>query len=221
MEGLLLGVKAGRSERWMASVAFWLGRQDLYSAQAFWQALGAKIVSELPAAEQASIKTQMSKQEDAAFDAVGEEWPAIPSSVQQILDGWVPEAPDANVDLDQLRIDASAFVDREAEKFRLKFITPGYGQTMAYQQKLAEARSKIANGSIADADIPHIVAEAEATGMTKAEKAEEIVNMFEQWQQISARIEGLRLAAKKEIADAEDAPAIRAAQAVNWSAAAA
>ena len=149
------------------------------------------------------------------FESVGD-WPVMSSGLQSVVSSWSP-AP-AEIDLDALKAEAVSKVDRAAEAYRMNFITPGFGQVMAYQQKLAEARAKVGNASIADAEIPHIVSEAAATGKTKQDVAQSIVETFETWQTLSASIEGKRMAAKTAIAAAETAEAINAARNINWSA---
>lgn len=203
-------------DRWVASAAFWLGRQQIYNEAEFWLALGAKVFSELEKPEQDALAEQFSKTEDAAVANVGD-WPEVSQNLQSIVDRWAPVATEEN--LDELRAAAVIKIDRSAEAFRLQFITPGVGQSMAYQQKLEEARAKVANGSIADSEIPHIVVEAQATGMSKGDKAAEIIETFRGWQQVSAGIEGKRMAAKAAVQEAETADQIRAASTVDWSAA--
>jgi hypothetical protein len=214
-EALLKAHQERKVERWVAAGAFWMGRQQIFGEAEFWYAFGAKVMSLLSAEERASLEDQLSKQEDAAIANVGD-WPVISSGLQSVMNSWAP-AP-VEIDLDALRAEATAQVDRSAEAFRMQFITPGFGQVMAYQQKLEEARAKIDNPSIADANIPHIVAEAEATSMSKIDKANEIVATFSAWQSISAGIEAKRMAAKKAISESTTAEAIAVAGQVDWAA---
>ncbi|MCK8779096.1 hypothetical protein M0654_03760 [Rhizobium sp. NTR19] len=201
-------------DRWVAASAIWLARQQIFGVQDFWYELAAKVTSLLPDADRLAIDEQLSRQEEKLFQNTGD-WPVVPSGLHAVVDSWSPQ--EAEIDIDLLRAEMVAKVDREAEAYRLNFITAGDGQAMTYQQKLAEARAKLANTSIADAEIPHIVAEAEATGMTKTDVAQSIVDTFAGWQILSAGIEGKRMAAKKAIAEAEAAEAIKAAAAVSWS----
>ena len=203
------------TERWVAAAAFWLGRQQIFGERDFWYSLAAKVTSLLPQEDRTAIEAQLNKQEDAVLDGVGD-WPMMSSGLQAVINSWSPTP--VVVDLVAVRAEAVSKVDRGAEAYRLNFITAGDGQAMAYQQKLAEARAKVANPSIADAEIPHIIAEAEATGMSKADKSQEIVATFAAWQNISAGIEGKRMAAKKAIAEAETVAAINAAANVDWTA---
>lgn len=203
-------------ERWMAAFAWWFYRQHIGNAQDFWAATAGKLTAALPDADRAAMSEQLSKAEDAFVAQAPSEWPETPQHLVAYIAGWDPEAP--AVDISVLRSDAVAKIDREAEVYRLRFITNGSGQVMAYQQKLAEAQAKIADDSISDTAIPHIVAEAAVDGVTLAAKAEQIVMTFEGWQVISAGIERKRMGAKKAVAEAGTAEAITAAATVNWEA---
>lgn len=214
-EAVIKTVQAKKAERWAVCAAIWLGRQQILNARDFWYAAAAKMVSELPAADLASIEDQFSKSEDTLFETAGD-WPALPDALSSLVSGWNPPAQE--VDLDALRAAAVLKVDRSAEAYRMEFITPGFGQVMAYQQKLEEARAKQANASIANDKIPHIVAEAEADEMTTAEKAQQIVDTFAAWQHISAGVEAKRMAAKKAIALAGTPEAIASAGNIIWTA---
>lgn len=216
MEAFVKAQSEGKAERWMAAFAWWFYRQQIGNAQEFWAATAGKVTAALPAADRAAITAQLGKAEDVFVAEAPSEWPVMPPNLATYIASWDPEAP--AVDISVLRADAVAKIDRDAEAYRLKFITNGSGQVMAYQQKLAEAKAKVANGSIANAAIPHIVAEAAIDGGSLTEKAEQIVATFEAWQTISAGIEGKRMAAKKAVAEAETAEAITAAAAVIWEA---
>ncbi|MDX3929235.1 MAG: hypothetical protein QHC90_25965 [Shinella sp.] len=214
VEALISAREEGKANRWMASVAWWLGRQQILGATEFWQALAAKITTTLDSDDREAMLDQLSRPETALLDAVAD-WPEVPAAVAQQIAAWSPASVEP--DLDALKADALKRIDRSAETYRLNFITPGDGQVMAYQQKLVEARAFVADPEIAAAEIPHLTAEAPVDGVTIAEKAAEIVATFEAWQTISAAIEGKRMAAKKAVAEAETAAAIASAATVNWS----
>ncbi|OMQ42081.1 hypothetical protein [Ensifer sp. 1H6] len=214
IEALLKGVQAGQGEYWMASIAWWLGRQDFFNCRDFWFTVAGKLTAELPAAQRARVVEQLGKQEDAYVDHPPMTWPELPSIVQNLQAEWNP-AP-VEPDLPAMRLDAITKIDRDAEKYRLNFITAGSGQTMAYQQKLTEARAALVDPPALESDIPHIVAEAALDGVSVADKAAEIIATFEQWQVVSASIEAKRLGAKKAVAAAETAAAIESAATVNW-----
>lgn len=99
VDGLMLGLKEGRTDRWMAAAAFWLGRQLMFNAKDFWLATAAKIAVTLPADEQAAIREQLFAGEAAYLDNVKDAWPEIPASVQSVLDTWNPveETPDPSI----------------------------------------------------------------------------------------------------------------------------
>lgn len=217
VEGLLQAHADRREARWMAAAAWWLGRQQIFSASAYWQAFAAEMTSRLAAAERDDIMGQLSKSEldlvQAAISSSSGEWPQVPDLVSRYVAAWAPVEPD----LETTKADALRRIDASAEVYRLQFLTAGSGQAMAYQQKLVEARAKIANPSIADVEIPHIVAEAAATGMSKADKAAQIVATFEAWQVLSAGVEGKRAAAKIAVEAATTAADVAAAAAVDWA----
>lgn len=122
-----------------------------------------------------------------------------------------------SVDLASLKQAAKAEIDAAAERERLKYITDGAGQQMAYQQKYLEAKAYLANPSIDESEIPHLVAEVGITGDDIAEVAGVVVYMRNQWLQLSASIEQKRLAAKMAVDLAMSPAQISAAKVVNWA----
>ena len=84
-------------------------------------------------------------------------------------------------------------IDAAAEAERVKYLTPGSGQAMVYQQKQAEAHAWQTNPS---GTYPHLSAEIGITGATLAEVAQTVLAMEAGWTHVSAAIEGTRLAAK-------------------------
>jgi hypothetical protein len=119
----------------------------------------------------------------------------------------------AEVNLDPLRAAMNAKIDREAEEFRLKFITPGAGQAVTYIWKSMEAQAWLADPN---APVPIIEAEATATGSTVAAVVAEVTAAMGQWKAIGALIEGARRGAKKAVAEAANVSEIHAAGTVNW-----
>lgn len=120
-------------------------------------------------------------------------------------------------DLTPLKIAAKAEIDAAAEAERLKHITDGAGQQMAYQQKYLEAKAYLDNPAIEESAIPHLVAEVGITGDTVAEVAGVVVYMRNQWLQLSAQIEQKRLAAKMAVDLAATPTQISLAKVVNWA----
>ncbi|MCX2699269.1 hypothetical protein [Ochrobactrum chromiisoli] len=108
-------------------------------------------------------------------------------------------------------------VDTAAENERLKYITPGNGQAMTYQQKVAEAQAFKAATSPQAADYPLLSSEIGITAETLDEVANIVLGAFAQWQQIGAMIEAVRLGAKRDIDAAEDEAEARAiVDAIVW-----
>lgn len=214
MEGLHAAMAAGVVHRSMAATAWWLGRQQIMNERDYWFQIAGRITSMLPAADRDAIVAQLGKQEDAYIDNPAPAWPPVPVAMAAHFASWDPALPAP--DLAVLRADAVRKIDRDAEAYRLKFITAGDGQQMAYQQKLAEARLAIATPEAAPAEIPHIFEEASVDGVTTAVKAQQVIDMFEEWRVVSAGIEAKRRYAKRATAEATTPEAITAAAYVNW-----
>lgn len=212
IEGLLEARAEGKANRWMATVAWWLARQQIHGATDYWRLLAARLTNELPPAEFDQLVAQLNKQEDDLLATVGDDWPAVPEGLTDLMASWQPAPPD----LEACKADAIARIDASAEHYRLRYLTAGSGQALAYSQKLDEARAYVADPAIDQAAVPHIYAEAAATGMTPADKAAEIIATFEGWQQVSAVIEGKRAAAKLAVQAAETPEAVKAAANVEW-----
>ena len=119
--------------------------------------------------------------------------------------------------LADVKAELKSGVDISAETERLEYITPGHGQAMTYQQKVAEAQAvKVASDPKA-ADYPILSSEVGITAETLAEVADIVLAAFAQWQQIGAAIESIRLGAKRDIDAAEDEAAARAiVDAIVW-----
>jgi hypothetical protein len=109
-----------------------------------------------------------------------------------------------------------AEIDAGAEAFRHRFLTPGSGQALVYQQKAGEAAALFENLDIADEAIPHIVAEVGINAETREGAAALILATRDQWVQLSARIERLRLGAKAAVRAATNAHELAAISPVDW-----
>ena len=120
-------------------------------------------------------------------------------------------------DLGALKAELKAAVDQAAENERLKYITPGAGQAMTYQQKVDEARAfKVASNPKA-ADYPVLSSEVGITAETLSEVSDIVLTAFAQWQHIGAAIETVRLGAKRDLDAAADEAAARAiVDAIEW-----
>ncbi|MEE9926444.1 MAG: hypothetical protein PBV01_24340 [Brucella anthropi] len=119
--------------------------------------------------------------------------------------------------LSDLKAFLKAEIDTAAELERLKYITPGVGQAMTYQQKVEEARAFKAASNPQASDYPVLASEIGITAQTLAEVADIVLAAFAQWQQIGAMIESIRLGAKRDIDAAENEAAAREiADAIIW-----
>lgn len=114
------------------------------------------------------------------------------------------------VSFDKLKLCSKIEIDAAAEAERLKYITPGTGQAMTYQQKVAEAQAYKAATKPKPEDYPILVSEVGITAPTLSEVADTVLAAYQQWQQIGAMIEAIRLGAKRDIDAAENEAAARA-----------
>ena len=138
--------------------------------------------------------------------------------------GWLQkngkfEAPTAQEvpSLDAIKEALKRLVDASAETERLKYITPGTGQAMTYQQKVAEAQAYKAATNPQASDYPILSSEVGITSETFDDVANIVLAAFAQWQQIGAMIESIRLGAKRDIDAAGDETTARAVvDAAEW-----
>ncbi|WP_160009750.1 hypothetical protein [Rhizobium sp. 18055] len=108
-------------------------------------------------------------------------------------------------------------IDQKAEIQRLRYITPGAGQAMTYQQKMEEVRA-LADDVGADAALyPLLAAEIGITAPSLSEVAAVVRSAYQQWQFVGAAIEAARLGTKAAIdaAPTQD-EAQQAADSVLW-----
>lgn len=136
--------------------------------------------------------------------------------LQWIADGKTVE-PYVLPPLEETKAELKARLDRAAEAERLKYITPGNGQAMTYQQKAAEASACLADPAPDPASYPLLAAEIGITGASLIDVATVINGQYQAWQIIGAAIEAARLGGKKAVAEAETAEAAQLAfDAVVW-----
>lgn len=140
-----------------------------------------------------------------------------------VQEGWAYDgasfaAPEFEpVDLSVIKAGLRAAVDGAAEQERLKYITPGTGQAMTYQQKADEALRFFAEQNSVAGNYPLLSAEVGITASDLAGVAQVVKTAYERWQAIGALIEAARLGAKKAIDAAETNAAAQAvADAVAW-----
>lgn len=125
------------------------------------------------------------------------------------IGGVIEEIGDPLTTLEEFREWALKYVDNAAEQARLLHITGGSGQAAVYILKRDEANrfnSIYTNPELAEEadpdDWPMIAAEVGITAPTLYETAVIIMNVANNYVQMAARIENIRLGAKKLITDA-------------------
>lgn len=129
--------------------------------------------------------------------------------------------------LSDLKAQLSKQVDTDAEAVRQKYITPGDGMAMTYQEKHAQARAVIAMGETAanalteaerDDQFPTLSASVGIEASTLFACAQLVVTRYEAFADLSRVIERTRLAGKKAIGEASDHASARAAYAgITWT----
>lgn len=117
-------------------------------------------------------------------------------------------------------------IDADAEVIRLRYITPGAGMAMTYQEKFAQAQAVNAFGQEyanaltqqeREASFPTLSASVGLEAATLWDCAQLVIQKYAQFATLSKVIEGTRLAGKKAISDAADEAAARAAcEAITW-----
>lgn len=108
-------------------------------------------------------------------------------------------------------------IDAQAENLLQARITPGFGQTMMYVQKLQQARAVLQDANPLPGNYPLVAASLGVEGATLADVASVVVTAAQQWMVGAAQIERARLQAKANIRSAQTVvAAVAAAEAVNW-----
>jgi len=116
-------------------------------------------------------------------------------------------------------------VDDDAERERLRYITPGAGMAMTYQEKKDQAVAVIAMGETAAnalasngaAEFPTLSASVPVEASSLYAAAQLVISRYEAWAALSRLIETARMNGKKAISDASDAAAAQAAyEAITW-----
>lgn len=137
-----------------------------------------------------------------------------------------PDPPPVIPSLDEVKAGLLAKLDRDAELVRLRYITPGAGQAMTYQEKSEQASAvldlgEVAANALTEADrvaqFPVLSASVGIEADTLYAAAELVWARKEAWASLGGGIERVRLQAKKAIADAVDAASAEAAyEGVTW-----
>ena len=123
---------------------------------------------------------------------------------------------------------ALAKLDADAEAVRLKYLTPGVGMVMTYQEKFAQAQAVNTLGAAAanaltpterEAQYPTLAASVGIEAATLFECATLVLQRYVAFAQLSRVIERTRLTAKKAIAAAATPEDVAAAYAAaTWNA---
>ena len=128
--------------------------------------------------------------------------------------------PETAGELAAAKAAAAIEIDAQAEAARLRFITPGAGQSLEYAATEAEARAFVAAGAAgAPEAYPWLNAERLATGggATLAEVAQQVLALADAWRASGAEIKRIRRAAKLQVEAAVTIAAVRAALAgTDW-----
>jgi len=134
-----------------------------------------------------------------------------PSPQHSFRDGdWRLDAGLQAAELDRLRTAATRSIDARAEQARLRFITPGAGQSLVYAEKRAEAERflELAHEPESFAGFPLVEAEVLRTRVPAKSIATVWAQKAEAWRRVAATIESIRLDAHDAIAAATDLAAI-------------
>lgn len=117
-------------------------------------------------------------------------------------------------------------VEQDAERERLKYITPGDGMMLTYQEKFAQAQGVLEMGEAAanaltqaerEAQFPTLSASVGIEGETLWACAQVVLEKYVQFAQVSMLIERSRLGGKKAIFNSGDEAAVVAAyEAITW-----
>lgn len=127
-----------------------------------------------------------------------------------------------------VKADLKSKVDADAERIRLRFITPGVGQSMTYLEKhnqavAVEAMGQAAANALSEQDrtaqFPTLAASVGIEAATLWDCAQIVVQTYEAWAALSNQIERTRMMGKRSISLASDAAAAQAAyEAIAWPA---
>jgi hypothetical protein len=118
-------------------------------------------------------------------------------------------------------------VDDDAERVRMRYLTPGSGMAMTYAEKRDQANAvhgigQAAANALSEAErvaqFPTLAASVGLEGATLWDCAQIVIAKTEAWADLSHAIERTRLLGKKAISDASDAASARAAyEAIEWT----
>lgn len=116
----------------------------------------------------------------------------------------------AVLSIETVRALAYIRIDADAERQRLKYITPGHGQAMVYSEKASEAVRFAADTSPTLGNYPLLMAEVGLTADTIEDVVQTILSRRNLWLWIAAKIERARLQAKKLVNESDSPEEIEA-----------
>lgn len=120
------------------------------------------------------------------------------------------------IDIEQYEVQLHYRIDRACGEVRKQFITDIPGQSATYTIKEEEARAYAQDPG---GSYPFLEAEARNTKADIRDVASHIASISDQWRQLGAEIEGLRIGAKRGVSLARergDYEAMRAATDIQW-----
>lgn len=150
---------------------------------------------------------------------------------QAFIDAWnakkaAAEAPPPEPPLAELIATLRKRVDDDAERIRLRYITPGAGMAMTYQEKFTQAQAVQEMGEAAanaltqaqrEVQFPTLAASVGIEGATLWDCALLVLARYSQFAALSLVIERARLAGKSAIAAAPDVASARQAyENIQW-----
>nr|WP_321466748.1 hypothetical protein [uncultured Desulfobulbus sp.] len=100
---------------------------------------------------------------------------------------------------------AETAIDEAASEACGRHLSVGHSQDLRYTEKACEIKAYLAAETPDPTDYPVMVAEAEACGVTLAEKATEIATIRQSWVALCAAIEAARIGGKRACAACTDA----------------
>lgn len=159
-----------------------------------------------------------------------QDWALVPRFVDYRQSAAEPAVEGGNVvvalALTDLKAKLFAQVNADAETVRLRYITPGVGQSMTYLEKhnqavAVEGLGEEAANALSEQDrtsqFPTLSASVGIEAATLWDCAQIVVQTYEAWAALSNQIERTRLMGKRAISLASDAAAARAAyEAITW-----
>jgi hypothetical protein len=121
--------------------------------------------------------------------------------------------PPPSTPLTDYKSQAQDAIDQAAGRARAKYITAAPGQEATYQAKAAEADAFVAAGRPADTTpYPILTAEAQARGVSVSDVADLVRTTRDQWIQLAAVIEALRVGGKLAVEAAVNHAGVDAAR---------